>query len=178
MSGEGESGLDRLLPEWHFREIHRVPVPGAAADVMTAAHATTWSEAPIARALVAITGADVPGRGLIVSEFLSGMGEVLPAGDEEFLLAAVQGMGDTPRPDGSVVEIVTGCDQPGILKVGMNVRHTAGVLTTETRIFATDERTRRRFLPYWLFIRFGSGLTRTSMLRAIRARVLREADAA
>ncbi|MFJ9890459.1 hypothetical protein ACIQRW_32030 [Streptomyces sp. NPDC091287] len=178
MSGEGEPELERLLPEWHFREIHRVPVPGAAAEVMEAAHATTWSEAPTARTLVAITGADVSGRGLIVSGFLSGMGEVLPTGDEEFLLAAVQGNGRHPRPDGSVVDIVTGCDQPGILKVGMNVRHTAGVLTTETRILVTDERTRRRFLPYWLLIRFGSRLTRTSMLRAIRARVLREAASA
>ncbi|MET8091474.1 hypothetical protein [Micromonospora sp. NPDC005220] len=145
---------------------------------MKAAHATTWSEAPIARALVAITGADVSPGGSIVDDFLSGMGEVLPTGDEEFLLAAVQGMGDTPRPDGSIVDIVTGCHQPGILKVGMNVRHAAGVLATETRIFATDERTRRRFLPYWLLIRLGSGMTRTSMLRAIRARVLRDAASA
>ncbi|MGC4747516.1 hypothetical protein ACLQ28_17940 [Micromonospora sp. DT201] len=36
--------------------------------------------------------------GHIVADFLSGMGEVLPTGDEEFLLAAVQGTGDTPAP--------------------------------------------------------------------------------
>jgi hypothetical protein len=172
--GERESELQRLLPQWHFREVHRIAVPGTAAEVMRAAHATTWPEAPLARALVAITGADISAERRIVSDFLREMGEVIPTGDDEFLLAAVQGSGDTARPPGTVAEILTECDQPGILKIGMNVRHAGGLLTTETRILATDERTRRRFALYWLFIRFGSGLTRMSMLRAIRARVLRE----
>ncbi|MFG2132148.1 hypothetical protein ACGFNV_30655 [Streptomyces sp. NPDC048751] len=174
MPDESESALERMLPEWHFREVHRIRVPGTAAEVMRAAHATTWAEAPMARALVAITGADISARRRIVSDFLREMGEVIPTGDDEFLLAAVQGTGDVPRPPGTVSEIVTGCEEPGILKIGMNVRHAGGMLTTETRVLATDERTRRRFAPYWFCIRFGSGLTRTSMLRAIRARVLRE----
>ncbi|MGC4747517.1 hypothetical protein ACLQ28_17945 [Micromonospora sp. DT201] len=63
MSGERESELERLVPEWHFRETHSLPVPGTTAEVMAAAHATTWSEAPLARALVAITGADVSAWG-------------------------------------------------------------------------------------------------------------------
>ncbi|GLW48113.1 hypothetical protein Stsp02_37750 [Streptomyces sp. NBRC 14336] len=175
MPGESGSELERLMPEWHFREVHRVPVPVATADVMRAAHATTWAEAPLARALVALTGADVSAHRRIVPDFLGTMGEVVPCPDEEFLFVGAQAPGDVPRPPGTVLEIVTGCHDPGILKVAMNVRHARGVLSTETRVLATDERTRRRFAPYWYLVRWGSGLTRRSMLAAVRRRVLREA---
>jgi hypothetical protein len=43
-------------------------------------------------------------------------------------------------------------------------------VTTETRITATDVRTRARFGLYWLFIRAGSGLIRHDMLRAVARR--------
>ncbi|MEV4434139.1 hypothetical protein [Streptomyces sp. NPDC049555] len=177
MPDENRSELDRLLPEWHFRELHRIAVPGPPAQVMRAAYATTWAEAPLARALVAITRADVSADRRIVSDFLSGMGEVVPTGDDEFLFAGVQSPSDAPRPPGTLAQIVRESREPGLLKVGMNVRCADGLLTTETRVLATDEHTRRAFAPYWYLIRFGSGLTRTSMLRAIRGRVLRERTA-
>ena len=41
-------------------------------------------------------------------------------------------------------------------------------LTTETRVLCADDAARRRFLPYWLVVRPGSGLIRRSMLRAVR----------
>ncbi|MGW7320018.1 hypothetical protein [Streptomyces sp. NPDC054854] len=175
---DDRSELDRLVPEWHFREIHRIPVAGSTDEVMRAVYATTWAEAPVARALIAITRADVSAERRIVSDYLRESGEVIPSGSEEFLFAAVQSMDDIPRPPGTISEIIRECPGPGILKIGMNVRYARGILSTETRIFATDDRARRRFAPYWLFIRFGSGATRKSMLRAIRDRVLREAPAA
>ncbi|MFE9701927.1 hypothetical protein [Streptomyces sp. NPDC005930] len=162
------------MPDWHFREVHRVPVKGPTADVMRAVHATTWREAPLARALVALTRADVSAGRRIVPDYLSTMGEVVPCPEDEFLFVGAQSPGDTPRPPGTVLEIVTGCQEPGILKVAMNVRYARGVLSTETRILATDERTRRAFAPYWYLIRAGSGLTRRSMLAAIRRRAQRE----
>ncbi|MGC9376736.1 hypothetical protein [Streptomyces sp. MH13] len=178
MPGESGSELDRLLPEWHFREVHRITVPGTTDQVMKAVRAATWSEAPLARVLVALTRADVSAERRIVSDYLSGMGEVIPAGDDEFLFAGVQSPHDVPRPPGTISEIVTGCHEPGILKVGMNVRFEGGTLSTETRVLATDARTRRSFAPYWWLVRFGSGLTRASMLRAIRRRLVREVGAA
>jgi hypothetical protein len=44
------------------------------------------------------------------------------------------------------------------------------LLTTETRVLATDPASRRRFRRYWLVIRAGSGLTRRSWLRAAKRR--------
>ncbi|MFJ9887226.1 hypothetical protein ACIQRW_15340 [Streptomyces sp. NPDC091287] len=174
MSGSDLSGLAEMLPDWHFREFHSIEVPGSPEEVMRAVHATTWAEARIARALVAITRADVSAQRRIVPEFLGGMGEVVPAGETEFLFGAIQSPYELPRPPGEISDIIRESQDPGILKIGMNVRYADGLLTTETRILATDEKTRRHFQRYWLFIQFGSGLTRTSMLRGIRRRLLRE----
>jgi hypothetical protein len=49
------------------------------------------------------------------------------------------------------------------------------VLTTETRVYATDAATRKRFALYWRVIYPGSALIRVMWLRAIRNRAEREA---
>ena len=66
-------------------------------------------------------------------------------------------------------------DAPGFAKAAMNFRvEQAGpgvvVVTTETRVYATDPRTCRRFATYWRVIHPGSALTRRTWLRAIRLR--------
>lgn len=43
-------------------------------------------------------------------------------------------------------------------------------LTTETRVRCGDDVSRRQFARYWRIVRFGSALTRRSMLRHIRRR--------
>jgi hypothetical protein len=44
------------------------------------------------------------------------------------------------------------------------------LVTTETRVHATDAGTRRRFAAYWFLIRAGSGFIRRMWLRAVRRR--------
>jgi hypothetical protein len=44
------------------------------------------------------------------------------------------------------------------------------LLTTETRVFATDAPTRRKFAAYWRVIYPGSALIRMMWLRAIKQR--------
>lgn len=46
-------------------------------------------------------------------------------------------------------------------------------LTTETRVFATDAATRRRFAVYWRIIYPGSALIRRTWLSAIKSRAER-----
>ena len=64
--------------------------------------------------------------------------------------------------------------QPGWIKVGMEFRLEAipvGTLfNTETRVLATDPRTRRAFAAYWFFIRAGSGAIRREVLRTVTHR--------
>ena len=61
---------------------------------------------------------------------------------------------------------------PGLAQAVLNLRvereGTGARLSTETRVRCADPDTRRRFLRYWRLIRFGSSLTRRSMLQLIR----------
>ena len=62
-------------------------------------------------------------------------------------------------------------DDPGWVKCGMDFRleeaEGGTLLTTETRITATDDESRRRFGRYWLVVRPGSGLIRREFLGII-----------
>ena len=64
--------------------------------------------------------------------------------------------------------------RPGWIKVAMEFRleptATGTRLSTETRVVATDQRTRRLFAAYWFFIRPGSGAIRREVLRVIGGR--------
>ena len=54
--------------------------------------------------------------------------------------------------------------------MAINWRLDGTTLSTETRVLATDEASRRAFRRYWLVIRPFSGLIRRVWLRAIRQR--------
>jgi hypothetical protein len=67
---------------------------------------------------------------------------------------------------------------PGYALAAMNFRlsdtgHSETLLTTETRVYATDASTRRKFAAYWRVIYPGSSLIRVMWLRAIRRRAER-----
>ena len=92
---------------------------------------------------------------------------------QEFVLGI---MGRFWTPTGGV--IATTAEQfrhppPAGMAFGIwNFRVTPSVagtlLSTETRVRCGDSATLRQFLRYWRLIRFGSGLTRRSMLQDIR----------
>ena len=69
---------------------------------------------------------------------------------------------------------------PGFALAAINFRFEDGasgetILTTETRVYATDESVRKKFAAYWRLIYPGSALIRVMWLRAIRARAERPA---
>jgi len=63
-------------------------------------------------------------------------------------------------------------DEPGYAKAALSfwLAPEGGCtrVRTETRIRATDEESRQKFLRYWLLTRLGSGLIRRSWLKAIK----------
>jgi hypothetical protein len=65
---------------------------------------------------------------------------------------------------------------PGWARATMNFliepRGSGSLVTTETRVHASDARTRRRFGLYWALIYPGSALIRRMWLRAIKRRAL------
>jgi hypothetical protein len=64
--------------------------------------------------------------------------------------------------------------QPGWIKAGMQFRleltQLGTLLSTETRVLATDPKTQRAFATYWFFIRPSSGAIRREVLRTVARR--------
>ena len=175
--------LDELLPRWHFRERHRRRTAAPAASLLAAAEQLTWRDLPIMRALMGVRSA---GRLRLArpERILDGMARigftVLARTDDE-LVVGVLGRPWTPRgghaprlaDQADPAAYFAGFDEPGWVKVVANFQVGAGQLTTETRVLATDERSRRAFARYWRLIRPFSGLIRRRWLAAIARRATR-----
>src|SRR4051812_30759241 len=172
------SRLDELLPHFDFVETHARRVGASPGAALAAARAATPGEMPGVRLLYALRSA--PGllnarrRGLPRRKGRSLWEQMLESG---FLLLAdeqdeiVLGYAGQPwkLAGGSPPEVSSAADwtrfsAPGYVKAGMSFRVEAAeggaLLTTETRVLATDEASRRRFGRYWRVIRPGSGLIR------------------
>ncbi len=145
----------------------------APADrVFDAARELDLGATPLIRILLRLRGLRARGRGLAG---LRDAGFVLLEEDppRELVLGLV---GRFWTPGGDVQRVdpagFLAFERPGFAKVAWNLRvePRAGgaLLATETRILCLDARSRRRFRLYWMAIRFGSGLIRREMLRAIR----------
>jgi len=178
--------LDEFAPAYQFSEFHRIHISASrdrvyrAVKEVTAAEilffrTLTWIrrlgrpgpesvlDAPEHQPLIQVatrtsflTLADDPGRELLVGTVV-----LAPAGD-----------GAMPEPTS---EWFKALDAPGFAKAMMNFRFEdagsqACLLTTETRVFATDASAQRRFAAYWRVIYPGSSLIRRMWLRAIKRR--------
>jgi hypothetical protein len=180
--------LDEALPEYDFRERHACHIDAPHERVDEAVRAVTIREMRLARILFAVRAAprrlrrkptrfgevDVPLLGLAL-DFAFG-----PLGDEPGDEVAIGMIGQPWKLAGGATrrferpEEFTAFTEPGFVKAAMNFRFEpqgeGTLLTTETRVLATDPASRRRFRRYWLVIRSGSGLTRRSWLRAAKRR--------
>jgi hypothetical protein len=167
------SRLDLFIPKWDMREVHRLRVDAPRDRVMAAVSEVTWNEARVARLLPLLIRNRLPGGEPIIDTF-GGLAGALDKQADELVFGAI----DPLTEDAPTVKGLTAVDyrsfaEPGHAKIAFNFRYDRGVLSTETRIAVTDGRSRLKFRVYWALIRFGSGLTRLSMLYAIRRRVLR-----
>jgi hypothetical protein len=182
--------LDEALGEYHFRERHDRYVAAPPERVYEAVRAATIADMPLARLLFALRAVparllrrptrprptDVP---LLELALRFGFRELGDEPGEEVVVGMIGQpwklvAGETRRfrqPQ----EFVAFAES-GFVKAAMNFRFeprgSGTRLSTETRVFATDPLTRRRFRRYWLVIRPGSGLTRRSWLRAAERRAL------
>ena len=181
--------LDKFAPAWQFREMHRIAVLAPADAARRAIREVTARDIRGFRLLTWLRRAGRPGP--------AGGSILNPPPDEPILEVALRTgfmqLANTER------ELVIGTfvmspprakrqpetpDEflaiaaPGYAKAVMNFRVqesqlAMSIVTTETRVFATDERTQRTFALYWWTIRLGSGLIRRMWLRAIRRRAER-----
>ena len=177
--------IDDLLPTPHFRERHERRIAAPPAAVWQALQELRLGDLALSRALMAIRllPARVAGRSeasrMVSGRFLEeGPVPVLAEEAQRAVVAGgvmqpwkLTGGDEPPALDAAALRAFA---EPGWVKTGFDLviepNGTGTRLTTETRVTATDPRTRARFGLYWLFIRAGSGLIRHDMLRAVARR--------
>lgn len=165
--------IDRFLPDWHFAERHSVTVAASPAAVERAAHAVDIGSAPVVRLLLRLRGMRADALRLAEIE-RAGFRRLAHEPEREIVLGLIGRFwtvgGGLCRYDAAEFAAF---DQPGWAKAAWNFHMSplgdgATRLTTETRIYCTDARSRRRFRAYWFLIRPFSGLIRRLALRAIK----------
>jgi hypothetical protein len=152
--------LDDFLPEYEFRERHRIAVQADTAHIDRAVREVTLGDIPLARALVRLRGIRARDDRPVVEE-MSRRGSVLEDVHGEGLVLALRGQfwrlrgGDGSEPRAEAV---------------IDFRTAPGALSTETRVHVAEPAARRKFARYWRVIRPFSGLLRILVLRAAKRR--------
>jgi hypothetical protein len=185
-TSRSDTVLDRVMPVYQFREAHARVIAASPERVRAAIKAVTSSDIALFRLLTAIRRLGRAGPENILNapaetpilDVATRSGFIVLADTEReiafgtFVIAPPALRRQTIRGDD---EWFNGIGGPGLAKAAMNfVFEAEGPartrLTTETRIFATDRDTARRFTAYWRTIFPGSWILRVTWLRAIAGR--------
>jgi hypothetical protein len=176
--------LEQVLPVYDQREYHETHVAAPPERVWAALDGLRVRDLPLSMLLTRLRGGPAAWFGHVEDDRLDrrALDSVAPrtlvAEQPRELVLGDIACYTAARPDRP--EIARGdlaaflaFAEPGWTKVAMNFRFTAEqdgtLLSTETRVLATDDATRRAFRRYWLLVRAGSGLVRRDILTAVRA---------
>lgn len=182
--------LDAAIPEWHWCETYGIWLPVSPAEALDLMKTIPPDEIRLLRTLIELR--NLPGRLLGRPRFGKSISRSIPLFEQilnfGFCLLGEDGAsevafglidqswkisGGRRAPVGNAAEF-TEFSEPGFVKIGANLlarpARRGAFLSTQTRVLATDARTRRVFGSYWLFIRPFSGLIRRSWLQAAARR--------
>ncbi len=178
--------LDEFLPAYQFSEFHAIRINAPRQNVFQAIQEVSADEIFLFRALTWIRRRGRSGpesilnapsdKPLLEVALQTSFMKLAEEPDREIvvgtLVAAPQGaqLKKDPTPDD-----FKALQAPGFALAAMNFRLEDAadgetVLTTETRVYATDASTRKKFGAYWRVIYPGSALIRVMWLRAIQHR--------
>lgn len=183
--------LDTAIPEWHWCETYGIWLPVPPTEALELMKSIPPAEIRLLRTLIELR--NLPGRFVGRPRFGRSMSASVPLfeqilnfgfcllGEDESSEVAFGLIDQSWKVSGGKRAAVGDAvdfaqfSEPGFVKIGANLlarpaRHGA-FLSTQTRVLATDRRTRRVFGFYWLFIRPFSGLIRRSWLQAAARRV-------
>ena len=172
---DSHTRLDTVMPAYHFHEVHAVRVHARPARILEAVRAVTAGEIRLFRTLTWIRSPRLGG---------SGRESILNAPEDRPILDVALRSGFVALGDEPGREIVFGtklrlgprrAELARYADTAMNflVEEEADGwcrLSTETRVFGTDDGARRRFAVYWRMIYPGSALIRRMWLQAIKRR--------
>jgi hypothetical protein len=180
--------IDEYLPDFDVVERHATVVRARPERVWAALRSTDFGRSPLIGSLLALRAlpswlaaprrarrAAQHRRALTLDSIVSIGFVLLAERPERELVLGVEGRfwtlrGDLRPTDATRFRMPPG---PGLARAAWDFRveplaNGGTRLSTETRVRCTDAAARRRFLPYWLLVRPGSGLIRRAMLAAIR----------
>jgi hypothetical protein len=183
---EPRTQLDQFAPVYQFNEVHSIQVAASREQVYRAIKDVTADEIRLFRTLTWLRrfGRDSaksilnPPEHTPILEVAMRTGFLLLAEEPNQEIVVGTAVATPPgfRPKGRPTpERFKAVQQPGFVLATMNfLVEDAGpsvfTVTTETRVYATDAATRRRFAVYWRVIYPGSALIRRMWLQAIKRR--------
>jgi hypothetical protein len=168
--------LDDFLPQYEFRERHRIAIDAPPARIDSALRAVSIGDLPLARGLWWVRRLGRP-YGDAAKPFVGGElpGVVLDDVPEQGIVLGLTGQfwrlrgGRDPSRPTTAAEFLA-YDRADTCKAVIDFRVGERSLSTETRVHVRDARARRSFRRYWRVIRPFSGLIRILLLRAARSR--------
>ena len=190
---EPSTQLDAIIPAYQFNEVHALPVEASPEQVYRAMRDVTAGEISLFQLLTRIRR-----LGRSTRESILNAPDTVPVIDVATRTGFLVLADDAPRelvfgtvvlaPDGwrrsqaptpAAFAAIRGS---GFATAVMNFRIVpdgprTSLLSTETRVFATDAKATRRFAVYWRVIYPGSALIRRMWLRAIARRATRTGGA-
>ena len=200
-AADSELLMDRFLPRYDFAVVHADVLRAPPAQCYGAAGELDLFQAPLVRTLLGIRG--LPQR--VVGTLRGrGKTATLQASRRTFRFKDMVGLGwillgETPgvemvlgqvsRPWKAVAaatdapttpEQFTSFDEPGFAKIAASLRidpygNRSSILTMETRVAISDDKSRRRFRRYWLLVGPFSSLIRRMALRLLATEFRRSA---
>lgn len=181
-----ETLLDDFVPAYQFDELHSIQIKAPRERVYAAIRDVTPNEISLFATLTWIRRLGrsekesilnpPPNEPILSLAMRTSFMKLAEEPDREIvvgtLVAAPKGV--RPKKD-STPDDFKALHTPGFALAAMNFRladtgNGETLLTTETRVYATDASTRRKFAAYWRVIYPGSSLIRVMWLRAIRRR--------
>lgn len=148
---------DQYLPLSHFSEKHCIEIPQAPEKVWPLVDELDFSGSLVTRSLFFLRG--IPSR-MMNREGLA-KGRFIRLAEDKPREVVIGLIGKFWKLDGQLQAFLPGdffsFNQPGYAKATWNFslreRGGATVLETETRIYCTDDTSRRRFGLYWFFVK-------------------------
>jgi len=188
--------LDQFMPAYQFNEFHSVRIAAPKEKVYTALKQVTAEEILFFHTLIWLRRLGRPGPESILNpspntpllEVATKATFIVLAEEPNqeiafgTLVAAPRGWRPSGERKPEAFKKLLASQQPGFALAAMNFRledcdaHAnqaaapCTLLTTETRVYATDASSRRAFARYWRVIYPGSSLIRRMWLRAIKKR--------
>lgn len=190
--------LDQFIPAWQFGEFHSIRIAAPKEKVYVALKQVTANEIHFFNTLIWIRRFGRPGPESILNpppdtpllQVATKTSFIVLAEEpnREFVIGTLIATPRGWRPGGNktpeAFKALAASESPGYALAAMNFRLEdcpaakaaslpCTLLTTETRVYATDASSRRAFARYWRVIYPGSSLIRIMWLRAVKERAKR-----